>query len=179
MLHLDLLRARLKFLIGTVVLLWAVTAVGQAVQPPATSVMYERVSPTDSQPDLEFLRIGLHPAFGPAYSGSAASFGVFHSDRKERDFTLPVLFYAPDPIYPAGVTNRQKTSVRVGFIVWMDGTPRYIRVLRSGGDEFDTAATNAVNTWRYYPGAKAGRVGIFDATADVMFVPRCNRRNCR
>jgi TonB family protein len=170
----------LRFLVSTVVLFSAVIGIGQ-VQPPPISIIHDHRSPIHSQPDLEFLLTGLHPTFGPADTGGGFSIGVYHSwsCREQPDCTPPLLFYAPAPIYPSGLIKQQKISVRVWFIVWLDGTTRYVRVLRSEGERFDAAAINAVSTWRYYPGAKAGHVWFFDTTAEVTFLPRCTTRDCR
>jgi TonB family protein len=152
------------------VVLCSVASIAQAALP-AMSVISGQLSSEDTRQDLEFLRVGLPPAFGPApIDGGGFSIGVYHADQKAPDLTPPVLFYAPDPVYPAGVQGRGEISVLLEFLVWLDGTPHSIRVVRSAGEQFDVAAVAAVKMWRYYPGAKAGRVWIFDATTEVTFV---------
>lgn len=165
-------RGPVKFRTSSAMLLWAVAAIGQELQPP--TIIFDRLSSADVQQEFEFLRIGLHPAFGPAYSGGGGSFGVYHADRREPKYAPPVRFYTPATVYPAGVPNQGEITVRVWFIVWLDGTPQHVRVVRSAGEPFDTAAILTVRNWRYYPGAKAGRVWFFDTTADVTFVPGPN-----
>ncbi len=177
----------MRSLISIAVLLGAVTVIGQEVQPPAISAIYDGVSSKDIQRELDFLQVGLHPAFGPAHPGGGGSFGVYHRERREPDSTPPVRFYAPAAVYPAGVLSQGEVNVRVWFIIWLDGTPQYVRVLGSAGEPFDTAGVLTVRRWRYYPGAKAGRVWLFDTTADVTFRPAPyrlltgavdNRRGC-
>ncbi len=59
----------MRSLISIAVLLGAVTVIGQEVQAPAISAIYDGVSSKDIQRELDFLQVGLHPAFGPAHPG--------------------------------------------------------------------------------------------------------------
>ncbi|MBV9609509.1 MAG: TonB family protein [Acidobacteria bacterium] len=153
---------------AALVLFWAVTVTAQAAQAPAISPI--GAAPLSSGEQLEFLRIGLPPAFGPAPTGRGGfSIGVYHLTPKARDLTPPVLFYAPDPLYPPAAKRAGTVSVRLSLIVGIDGKPIWVGVLRSAGEEFDKAAAAAVRNWHYYPGAKGGRVWFFQMFADVTF----------
>jgi periplasmic protein TonB len=70
----------------------------------------------------------------------------------------PVARFQSNPVYPfemrrAGIEGQ----VLVGFIVDSKGSVREAYAVRSTHTEFESAAVQAVNKWRFRPGKKGGR----------------------
>jgi TonB family protein len=81
----------------------------------------------------------------------------------------PRLIDAPSPEYPRGPSGSH--VVAIGVIVETNGRPRDIKVLRSEGQAFDSAAIRAVQNWTFTPASCDGEPFPASGNLEVSFKP--------
>jgi TonB family protein len=83
----------------------------------------------------------------------------------------PVLKKSVDPKYPCTDTGRPRSgsSVLVSLIVDRKGRPTEIHIVRSGGDDFDKSAFDAVSQYRFKPATENGQPVPVKINVDVNF----------
>jgi TonB family protein len=84
--------------------------------------------------------------------------------------TAPRAMYSPDPEYP----KQERKAGHQGIVVlWLvvgtEGVPRDVRVVRPLSPEFDEAAVNAVNNWKFSPATKYGKPVAVQINVRVNF----------
>jgi periplasmic protein TonB len=84
--------------------------------------------------------------------------------------TPPKLTYSPDPVYPEKERKSgHEGTVVLSVVVGRDGSPRDVKVSRTLGREFDQAAIDAVESWRFSPGTKNGKPVATRINVQVSF----------
>jgi len=70
---------------------------------------------------------------------------------------IPVARYQAKPVYPVGLKMIGITGeATISFVVDPEGNVSNVSAVKSTRDEFGTAAVEAVQKWRFYPGQKGG-----------------------
>ena len=86
------------------------------------------------------------------------------------DVSAPMLLAKTEPQYtPEALQAKKEGSVLVSLVVGTDGVPRDVRVLRSLGSGLDEKAIEAVSSWRFKPGMRAGLPVATRANVEVNF----------
>lgn len=86
-----------------------------------------------------------------------------------REPLAPVLVESVNAEYPAqALAQRREGQVELTVIVRTDGSVGEVTISRSGGEDFDTAAVNAVRRWRFEPAFVDGRA--VDSRISVPFL---------
>jgi TonB family protein len=87
--------------------------------------------------------------------------------------TPPVLTYGPDPTYtPRARKAREQGTVRLWFVVTVEGTTRDIQVEKSDpklGPDLIQNAIDALRSWKFTPAMKDGRPLAVQIGASVGF----------
>ena len=82
----------------------------------------------------------------------------------------PTLTHQVEPKYPRPLLGRPKPShVVLDLIVDAQGLPTKIKVVTSGGDDFDTNAIKAVEQYRFGPATENGKPVPVEVHIDVHF----------
>lgn len=89
----------------------------------------------------------------------------------ESDDCEPVLLEAPAPRYPSAARRfGWEGTVVCRILVRVDGSVGQVTVERSSGhDSLDEAARNAIRTWRFKPGLRAGGAAELEFLHRVLF----------
>lgn len=84
----------------------------------------------------------------------------------------PVAGMSPEPDYPASSQRRGETgTVTLKVDVGADGVPTNVDFVdRSGSQDLDRAAMNAVKKWRFNPAKRDGKAIASSVTVPVNFV---------
>jgi TonB family protein len=82
----------------------------------------------------------------------------------------PILTKSVEPKYPHSFTGKRTNArVLVSIIVDLKGLPSDIRIVRSGGDNFDKSAVDAVSHYRFKPATENGQPVAVKINIDVNF----------
>jgi TonB family protein len=82
----------------------------------------------------------------------------------------PRATYSPDPPYPKKAHKpKGQNTVMLRLIVGNDGLPRNTMITRSLSPEFDKAAMDAVQTWKFEPATKDGKPVAVILTVEITF----------
>jgi len=147
--------------------------------PPRVEKRPVEAKPKTPKPEMEQLRRSLAPlhaamnlsmAMGDIGGDFGVNFGVsaetLEGQINELVFEIADLDEPPRPLarlqpaYPPQARMRRiEGFVVVEFVVAPDGTTREVTVMSSQpADVFDGAAVRAVQSWRFKPGVKAGKM---------------------
>jgi periplasmic protein TonB len=86
------------------------------------------------------------------------------------EVTSPRPIYSPEPDYPKKMRNGLKDgTVILALVVWSDGLPRDIAVVRSLSPGFDEEAINAVKKWKFKPATKDSKPVAVKINVEVTF----------
>jgi len=86
------------------------------------------------------------------------------------DVTAPVLIRRVDPLYPEVMRrSRMKANVIIKCVIDKNGTVRDLEIVRSSMPPFNDSVMNAVQQWRYKPGAYRGQAVDTYLTVSVTF----------
>ena len=77
--------------------------------------------------------------------------------------TPPRVVRTQRPVSRPGVGGR----VLLDVVLQEDGSPRIVRILRSGGSELDAAAVSAFEAWRFSPATRDGKAVKVRMTAEI------------
>ncbi|HTM04336.1 MAG TPA: M56 family metallopeptidase [Vicinamibacterales bacterium] len=77
--------------------------------------------------------------------------------------TPPRVIRTQRPVSDRGAGGR----VLLDVVLEEDGTPRIVRILRSGGSDLDAAAVSAFEAWRFSPATKDGKPVKVRMTAEI------------
>ena len=84
--------------------------------------------------------------------------------------TPPRANYSPDPDYPNKERKaKHQGTVLLDLVVGVDGLPHDVAVSRSLSRDFDKAAIDAVNRWRFSPALKEGKPVAAEIKVEVSF----------
>jgi periplasmic protein TonB len=77
------------------------------------------------------------------------------------------------PPYPASaLANRESGAVVISTLVRADGTVKRVRLQQSSGyADLDTAAANAVKSWKFIPGTEDGQPEDAWTNIQIVFSP--------
>jgi TonB family protein len=75
--------------------------------------------------------------------------------------------YSPDPNYPD--RHKENMTVVMWTIIGVDGNPQALRVVGSGGKDFDQPALEAVRKWRFKPATCDGLPVAVQINVEVTF----------
>jgi TonB family protein len=75
--------------------------------------------------------------------------------------------YSPDPNYPDH--HKENMTVVMWTTIGVDGKPQDLRVVRSGGQDFDRPALEAVRKWRFKPATCDGLPVAVQINVEVTF----------
>lgn len=75
--------------------------------------------------------------------------------------------YSPDPNYPEH--HKENMTVVMWTIIGVDGKPKDLRIVRSGGEDFDRPALEAVRKWRFKPATCDGSPVPVAINVEVTF----------
>ncbi|MGA8025850.1 MAG: energy transducer TonB [Bryobacteraceae bacterium] len=104
--------------------------------------------------------------YGPG-SGGGMGGGVY---RIGGDVSQPIPIYKPDPEYSEEARKAKYSgTVLVSVVIDEHGLPRDIHVIRPLGLGLDEKAVEAVRTWRFIPGKKAGKPVAVEANIEISF----------
>src|ERR1035438_4595723 len=82
----------------------------------------------------------------------------------------PKAIYAPDPVYPEKEHKAgHEGAVVLVLVVGSDGLTREVRVSRTLSPDFDRAAMDAVNQWRFIPATMNGKPVPVEIDVQVTF----------
>jgi TonB family protein len=84
----------------------------------------------------------------------------------------PRAIYAPDPKFPEKerkARQRGKGTVLLELVVHSDGLPSDVKVSRTLSPEFDKAAIDAVQKWRFSPATRDGKPVAVRIYVEVNF----------
>ena len=93
-----------------------------------------------------------------------------HEDNKSDGIQMPLLIKQKEPRYPHRWFGEKRSSVvLVNMVVDKRGIPTKIKIAKSGGEEFDQAAMDAVSEYRFKPGMKNGEPIEVEMNVEVNF----------
>jgi len=82
----------------------------------------------------------------------------------------PRPIYSPDPEYPEKAREAHHVGiVTLSMVVGTNGRPRDIKVVGSPSPDFDDAALDAVEKWKFEPATKYGKPVTVQINVDVTF----------
>jgi TonB family protein len=105
----------------------------------------------------------LYPAVGQDSSKPSSSrgqSGFCNGDENDSPtcITPPVATYSPEPHYPVNERKAgREGAVILRLVVDTDGATHDITVARSLSPDFDSAAMDAVKTWKFTPAMRNGK----------------------
>jgi len=85
------------------------------------------------------------------------------------DKPLVPLSMTPPPYPKEAQRTATQGTVRVGFVIGVDGTVERIEILQSAGQVLDQACIDAVKTWRFAPATRNGKPTKVLAVMDFPF----------
>jgi TonB family protein len=101
-------------------------------------------------------------------SGAMPQSGAPYSAGK--DISPPVVVSKTEPEYTDEARDaRVESTVMARLVVSEDGSPTNIRVIRGAGFGLDENAIEAIKTWHFRPGTKAGQPVAITAMVQVNF----------
>ncbi|QOW20614.1 TonB family protein [Lysobacter ciconiae] len=140
---------------------------GERIEVPAESAAAQTQSPAFIEPEPAQV-VESAPSFdpGPAPVYAPASNSPIVPP-------VPLAGQTPAPRYPARANRRGESgTVMVEAMIGADGVPTAVRVARrSGSNDLDRAAVEAVRRWRFQPATQDGRPTTGVVNVPVSFQP--------
>jgi TonB family protein len=86
--------------------------------------------------------------------------------------SAPLLLERTNPVYPKSLRAKKIAGdAIIEFYVERDGTVGQTRVLSSSNDEFGTAATACIKSWRFIRGNFKGKAARTRMSQQIIFAP--------
>jgi TonB family protein len=137
--------------------------------------------PPGAKPEQIFLRKRVYtlnvnmPNLNSATGSWILNFAELHRDQSgprvaSTDLAGPVPVKKVDPKYPPTlVSERVEGEVVLYAVIRKDGSVGEIQLVRGVDDQLDTNAKEALEQWRFRPGAKAGEPVELEAIVHIPF----------